>query len=110
MNTQTEKSRSRGSGTIRPVLPGILAALILMPFSITAGAGDDFQHKVLFNPNNSQLKAEARGGIMIYDGMENADVERAFDEQLDRIENMMFVRTRHTDPGGEVSIEDDGCD
>jgi hypothetical protein len=107
MSTSAEKSLSRETSTI---FIGILAGVILMPFSTTATAENDFQHKILFNPTNSQLRAEARGHIMIYDGMENTVVERAFDEQFDRIENMMFIRTRDTDRNGEVSFEDDGCD
>ena len=47
---------------------------------------------------------------MIYDGLDNTVVERALDEHFDRIEQMMFVRTRHTEPDGGVSYEDDGCD
>ena len=32
------------------------------------------------------------------------------DEQFDRIENMMFVRTRYIQPDGEIEVEEDGCD
>ncbi|HYQ71946.1 MAG TPA: hypothetical protein VET88_08460, partial [Gammaproteobacteria bacterium] len=69
-----------------------------------------FQTRVLFSPTDSQLRAETRGRVMIYDGLEDADVERALDEQFDRVEHMMFVRTRHTAPDGESSYDDDGCD
>jgi len=46
---------------------------------------------------------------MIYDELDEEDVERALDEQFDRIEHMMFTRIRHTEPDGAVSVEDDGC-
>lgn len=50
---------------------------------------------------------------MIYDGLDNAMVERALDEQFDRIEHMMFVRNRQSssddDDDGEGYVEDDGC-
>jgi hypothetical protein len=110
MNTSIRKCLSRETSTIHRVLAGILTGVLLVPFSTTAGAESDFQHRVLFSPTNSQLKAETRGRVMIYDGLDNAEVERAFDEQFDRIENMMFVRTRSTEPDGEFSYEDDGCD
>ena len=109
MNTATQKYQSRETSAITRILAGMLTGMLLT-FSTLAGAEDGFQHKVLFSPTSSQLKAEARGRIMIYDGLDNAEVERAFDEQFDRIEHMMFVRTRHTETDGEVSYEDDGCD
>jgi hypothetical protein len=110
MNTSTQKCLSGKTRAIHRVLVGLLAGVLLTPVSMTAGAEDDFQHKVLFNPSSSQLQAEARGRVMIYDGLEDAEVERAFDEQFGRVEHMMFVRTRHTEPDGDVSYEDDGCD
>ena len=110
MNTSTQKSRSGKVDTIQRVLAGLLSGVLLMPFPMLAGAEDVYQNKVLFSPTGSQLKAESRGRVMIYDGLDNAVVERALDEQFDRIEHMMFVRTRHTEPDGEVSYEDDGCD
>ena len=110
MSTSIQKYRSRGNSGIHRVLIGILTAVLLIPIPFIAGAEDVFQQKVLFSPNKSQLKAEARGRVMIYDGLENTEVERALDQQFDRIEHMMFVRTRHTETDGEVSYEDGGCD
>ena len=75
-----------------------------------ASAADRYQYRVLFNPGSEVLEAEQRGRIMIYDGLENKDVERAMDEQYDRIQNMMFVRTQSTQPDGSIEFEDDGCD
>jgi hypothetical protein len=56
---------------------------------------------------------------MIYDGLTDRDVERAFDEQFDRLEHMMFIRVVVTDDSGKarrsgtgevVTESDDGCD
>lgn len=109
MNTSTLKHPSSEISIIHRVLVGMLVA-VLLPFSTIVGAEDAFQLKVLFNPPGSQLKAEARGRVMIYDGLDDYVVERALDEQFDRVEHMMFVRTRNTEPDGEVSYDDDGCD
>lgn len=103
------------------VKPGVTAAgaLLLIAAVLAAGsaparaAGDGFsayQQKVLFNPGESVHKAEARGRVTIYDGLDENQVEAALDTQFDRIEHMMFVRTRHSAEDGTTSYDDDGCD
>lgn len=73
----------------------------------------------LFEPTQNQLKWEAKGRVMIYEGLMDKDVERAFDEQFDRLEHMMFIRVVVTDDSGEarrtesgevVTESNDGCD
>jgi hypothetical protein len=64
---------------------------------------------MLFHPTQSLLKAESRGRVTIYDGLDNRQVERALDTQFGRIDYMMFVRTRHTLEDGTVE-EGDDCD
>ena len=110
MNRSTQKCLSRETSAIHRVLIGMLTGVLLMPLSTTAGAENDFQHNALFSPSKAQLRAEARGRVMIYDGLDNEVVDRAIDEQFGRVEHMMFVRIRHAQPDGEVSFEDDGCD
>lgn len=73
-------------------------------------AYDEYQFKVLFAPSAEMLDAEARGRVMIYDGLRYATVTRAMDEQFDRIENMMFVGTVIEQEDGELDVEEDGCD
>jgi hypothetical protein len=109
MNTSIQKYLASETGTICRALTALLMGMLLATVATTADAEDSFQQNALFNPSNSQLQAEARGRIMIYDGLDNAVVERAMDEQFDRIEHMMFVRIRNTQPDGEVSYDDDGC-
>jgi hypothetical protein len=110
MKTQTQKYSHRGTGTIHQLLIGLLSGILLAPLGTAVSAKDNFQHNALFNPTSGQLKAEDRGRVMIYDGLENEVVERAMDEQFARVEHMMFVRIRHTQPNGVVNVEDDGCD
>jgi ABC-type lipoprotein release transport system permease subunit len=87
----------------------------------TIGAADDSfrqaQLNRLFQPRSSQLSAEARGQVYIYDGLTDRDITRAMDQQFGRIEHMMFVRTvvtneqgkPETESSGEPVVEDDGC-
>ncbi|MGB7932555.1 MAG: hypothetical protein WCH04_10095 [Gammaproteobacteria bacterium] len=56
----------------------------------------------LFEPPQNELKREAKGRVMIYDGLTEKDVERALDEQFDRLVYMMFIRV-------VVTESDDGC-
>jgi len=74
---------------------------------------------LLFNPGEQQLRLEGKGRVVIYDNLKSSDIERALEEQFDRIENMMFVSTLITDDEGNymrdretggIVIEDDGCD
>lgn len=78
-----------------------------------------WQLALLFNPGEQQLHLEEKGRVVIYDHLKSSDIERAFDEQFDRIESMMFVSTVLTDESdqplrdqetGAYMVEDDGCD
>lgn len=88
-------------------------AILLLATALASNSGfavDKYQYQVLFSPTTDILQAEARGRIMIYDGMKHATVMRAMDEKFDRIENMMFVRTVYEQEDGELAYEEDGCD
>ena len=82
----------------------IIPALLVASSSIHA---DTYQERMLFTPSESNLQAEARGFIMIYDGLKNETIERAMNEQFNRIENMMFVRTKYVQENGEYEADDD---
>jgi hypothetical protein len=83
-----------------------------------AMAIEQWQYNRLLNPSPADLKAEARGAIVIYDGLTDVTVNQALDQHFDRIQNMMFTRTVITDENGEpeidpstgnILVEDDGC-
>ncbi len=87
----------------------VTAALMTSLGPVHAADLEGYQQNLLLNPSASQLKAEARGRVMIYDQMENDTVELALNQQFERIENMMFVRTRYVQKDGSIEQEDD-CD
>ena len=104
---------NRVTGTKRvkiPVSIAIIINMLLVLASMPAQAIDNYQYKTLFMPSDYTLKAEAKGRIMIYDGLTSKTIDKAMDEKFDRIENMMFVRIIHEQDDGEYYVEDDGCD
>jgi hypothetical protein len=96
---------------IQCCLPAIVAA--------TEQSPDRWQMTRLFHPTPVELQREAKGRVMIYDGLTDKVVERALDEQFDRVETMMFTSVVVTDESGEpardsdtgeILIEEDGCE
>ncbi len=97
-------------------LSGCLFLIATLPtFAVDVS---EIEKRRLFKPTPAELQAEASGRIYIYDGLRDIDVARAMDEQYERIENMMFIRTQVTDNVGEVvkdpqtgtaMVEDDDC-
>ena len=89
-----------------------------VPGSLSAGELRDIELRRLFEPTPAELKAERAGQIFIYEGLRDVDVDRAMNEQFERIESMMFIRIKVTDHKGEVRrnpetgsviVQDDGC-
>jgi hypothetical protein len=112
MNTSIQRNLSDETGTLsRLMVIVLLMGALFAPLVRAADTNESFQYNALFNPTSAQLRVEERGRVMIYDGLDNAVVERALDEQFDRIENMMFIRTRHSSSNDddEDTADDDGC-
>lgn len=89
------------------------SALSIAPAHGAAAAAEDepdlnWEQAQLFHPSKALLLAEAKGRVTIYDGLYQADVDRAMDQQFGRIDRMMFVRTQHRTDSGDVM--DDDCD
>lgn len=94
----------------------ITVALALLGATLAQGeaaagarGAESWQLKQLHTPSPSLREAEQRGRVTIYDGLNVAEVNQAMDEQFERIESMMFIRTEHPTPEGKVLVEDDGC-
>lgn len=95
---------------------GALALLLSAP---SPGADvSDYELRRLMDPTEAELARERNGRIYIYEGLRDIDIEQAMSDEFDRVEHMMFIRTRKTDGKGEVVrdaetgeavIEDDGC-
>ena len=88
----------------------VLLTILLASTSASAHAAGDIQHKMLFTPSDYLLKAEARGRVMIYDGLKSETIDKAMDDQFDRIDKMMFVRSLYPQENGEYKLENDSCD
>lgn len=73
---------------------------------------NEWQLRRLFEPTRAERQAERAGQIMIYEALTFSDVQRALDAEFDRIESMMFIRTRQPVPEDPAAylVEDDGCD
>ncbi|MDH5355199.1 MAG: hypothetical protein OEY09_12220 [Gammaproteobacteria bacterium] len=104
MNTQLKLNAS--TETRLNVINKLIISLFLMASS-SVYATDSYQQNVLFSPSDSILQSEAKGRIMIYDGLKNETIELALNEQFDRIDNMMFVNIEYEQEDGEYEAEDD---
>ena len=91
-----------------------IAGLALLPasllFSNSLFALNEFQSQLLFKPSASQLLAEERGRVMIYDRIDEKTIDSVMTNQFDRIDSMMFVRIQFTNESGETEVFEDGCD
>ncbi len=110
-NQEGYDNRVTGSKIVKnPVSVAIIINMLLVLATVPAQAMDNYQYKTLFLPSDYTLKAESKGRVMIYDGLTSNTVDKAMDEQFNRIEHMMFVRIVHEQDNGEYYVEDDGCD
>lgn len=81
------------------------------------GKIEKWQNNRLFQPTSGQKAQEAKGKVVIYDGLTDATVDKALDQNFDRIQNMMFIRVIRTGKTGKpirkqdgsAEVEDDDC-
>jgi hypothetical protein len=100
------------------VLPALTVAAAFGASPAQAADVSEIELRRLFDPTEAELAAEARGRIHIYEGLRDTDVQRALNEEFERVDSMMFIRTIQTDDTGEAKrnpdtgaaeVEDDGC-
>lgn len=97
------------SGKLGRQAKGVVAALLVvatLPPQVIAGA-NSYMYEMLESPSQTVLSAEAKGRVTIYDGLKNETVERALDQQFNRIESIMFIRTQDEQENGEYEADDD---
>mgnify|MGYP001764780812 CR=1 FL=1 len=96
-----------------------LFCFLALPMAVTAApvkAGDveaqanlqEWQLRRLNQPTERERAQELSGGIYIYDGLNDKQVDQALDKHFDRIENMMFMGTIKTSPSGDVLRDGEG--
>lgn len=94
--------------TLTALATGTLLCILALPATAEPGFGD-YQLRRLLQPTASELKWEAKDKVFIYDGLDDADIDRALDLYPERMESMMFVRVVKTTDDGVKVVEDDGC-
>ena len=106
---------------LKPVVTITLSICIFMANSSYASEKDttihNIQAKRLMAPSSVQTKFEKKGKVYMYIGMKDKEVDRALDDEFDRIENFMFVSVVRTDKNqkslrnvtGELILESDDC-
>jgi hypothetical protein len=102
----------------RSATTGLIAGLLLASAISRAADVRDTELRRLFEPTQAELRGEADGRIYIYDGLQDTEVDRAMQEEFERVESMMFIREKQTDENGEILkdpetgedvVQDDGC-
>lgn len=100
---------------MKPTATMFLWGILLTQTTATIQAAEfvgseEWQQRRLFTPSPNELQQEAAGRIFIYDGMMETDLDRALDDQFQRLESMMFIRTKRQLPEEEiVAYDDDDC-
>lgn len=86
-----------------------IAANLVFQQSLADGLTQSWDQRRLHNPSAALIASEDGGRVTVYDGVMDADVERAMDEQFDRVGAMMFVRTQRVTETGDLVAAND-CD
>ena len=85
-----------------------LVVLLSWNAAVMSNSHTDWQLKRLYSPTAQELELE-RNKVFIYDGLYAYQVDKAMDNQFDRIDSMMFVRVKVVEDGEEQQLKD-GCD
>ena len=87
----------------------ILSLALAMSVSGHAGQTErkTWEEEILFSPSEEVLHAEQRGRVWILSGLDEQALDRAMDEQYERLAHLMFVNVRGADP---KNADEDECD
>ena len=107
------------------------ASLFILTTAMAVGLGSvsgaaqskdlrDIELRRLFEPTSAELRQERSGRVYIYDGLKEADIDRAMREQFPRVDSMMFIRVKpasaprepdrtNTPVPATTYYQDDGC-
>ena len=95
------------------VVIGVFTLIVMAPIThAEESAVYQWQKNRLMNPSEKTLQYEKDNQLVfIYEGLTLSDVEKALDQNFDRVEHMMFIKTQlpHT-AAGVPQKENDGCD
>ena len=88
------------------IIAGIAVNLAFQD-SLAGEAEDSWELQQLHEPSPALLTREDAGRITIHDGLHVKEIDKAMDEQFDRIGSMMFIRTRHVEEDGTLYEDSD---
>ena len=77
----------------------ILTTAVAVGLGSVSGAAQskdlrDVELRRLFQPTSAELRQEQSSRVYIYDGLKEADIDRAMQEQFQRVDSMMLIRVK----------------
>ena len=92
-----------------------LIALVSVLHTTSLFAGDkrlsmeDWQVEVALSPPGYILAIEGKKDrVWILQGLRSSDIDQVMNDQFDRLEHLMFIKTRHESPNGDEWVDDEG--
>lgn len=86
-----------------------IGANLMFQDSLAADGDGDWELRQLHEPSPLLQARERAGRVTIYDGVTVTEIDRAMDNQFDRIGSMMFIRIKRPADDGSY-YEDSDCD
>ncbi len=99
--------RSPSPAAVRRLCASIMVAIFAALGAVPATAVDvqnpqnnleQWLLRRLNEPTARELAHERQGNVYVYDGLTDREIDHALNRHFERIEYMMFVGTRKTDP------------
>ncbi len=119
--TGAAMGHTASAGLHRRLIIGFVLAASMLMCAVPAGAANDpaqtnleqWLLRRLNEPTERERAHEREGNVYIYDGLTDRQVDQALNLHFDRIEYMMFVGTRKTEPTtaalSNAETESPGC-